>query len=84
MGGQSLQVSLNLVKINCCRTDIGLACIVCSRRPSLQLEFQLINPVHELGKIVKQAVQKQGMLGWQFNTVGVSDASKWACRVSRI
>ncbi|KAI6710506.1 hypothetical protein JHW43_006947 [Diplocarpon mali] len=24
--------------------------------------------------IVKEAVQKQGMLGWQFNTVGVSDA----------
>ncbi|CAG8956195.1 hypothetical protein HYFRA_00012112 [Hymenoscyphus fraxineus] len=30
--------------------------------------------LHDLGKIVKQAVQKQGMLGWQFNTVGVSDA----------
>lgn len=27
-----------------------------------------------LGKIVKDAVQKQGMLGWQFNTIGVSDA----------
>lgn len=26
-----------------------------------------------LGKIVKDAVQKQGMLGWQFNTIGVSD-----------
>ncbi|KAF6801213.1 dihydroxy-acid dehydratase [Colletotrichum sojae] len=25
-------------------------------------------------KIVKKAVEKQGMLGWQFNTVGVSDA----------
>jgi len=23
---------------------------------------------------VKDAVQKQGMLGWQYNTVGVSDA----------
>ncbi|PBP27422.1 putative dihydroxy-acid dehydratase [Diplocarpon rosae] len=30
--------------------------------------------LHDLGKIVKEAVQKQGMLGWQFNTVGVSDA----------
>ncbi|KAK2068062.1 hypothetical protein P8C59_002733 [Phyllachora maydis] len=28
----------------------------------------------ELGQIVKKAVQKQGMLGWQYNTVGVSDA----------
>ncbi|OHE96550.1 dihydroxy-acid dehydratase [Colletotrichum orchidophilum] len=28
----------------------------------------------EFGKIVKKAVEKQGMLGWQFNTVGVSDA----------
>jgi dihydroxy-acid dehydratase len=31
-------------------------------------------PVHDLGKIVKQAVQKQDMIAWQFNTVGVSDA----------
>lgn len=28
----------------------------------------------DFGKIVKRAVEKQGMLGWQFNTVGVSDA----------
>ncbi|EQB58566.1 dihydroxy-acid dehydratase [Colletotrichum gloeosporioides Cg-14] len=28
----------------------------------------------EFGRIVKKAVEKQGMLGWQFNTVGVSDA----------
>jgi dihydroxy-acid dehydratase len=30
--------------------------------------------VLEFGKIVKKAVEKQGMLGWQYNTVGVSDA----------
>lgn len=30
--------------------------------------------VLELGKIVKDAVQKQDMIGWQFNTIGVSDA----------
>ncbi|EPE29549.1 IlvD/EDD N-terminal [Glarea lozoyensis ATCC 20868] len=30
--------------------------------------------LNDLGKIVKQAVQKQGMLAWQFNTIGVSDA----------
>ncbi|KAG4441251.1 hypothetical protein IFR05_003242 [Cadophora sp. M221] len=29
--------------------------------------------LHDLGKLVKDAVQKQGMLGWQFNTI-VSDA----------
>ncbi|TVY78573.1 putative dihydroxy-acid dehydratase [Lachnellula suecica] len=29
--------------------------------------------LNDLGKIVKDAVQKQGMLGWQFNTIGVSD-----------
>lgn len=29
--------------------------------------------MNDLGKIVKDAVQKQGMLGWQYNTVGVSD-----------
>ncbi|OAA40970.1 dihydroxy-acid dehydratase [Metarhizium rileyi] len=28
----------------------------------------------ELGNIVKKAVESEGMLGWQFNTVGVSDA----------
>ncbi|KAI4171956.1 MAG: hypothetical protein LQ343_003865 [Gyalolechia ehrenbergii] len=28
----------------------------------------------ELGKAVKRAVQKQGILAWQYNTVGVSDA----------
>ncbi|UNI22926.1 Dihydroxy-acid dehydratase [Purpureocillium takamizusanense] len=30
--------------------------------------------VLDFGKIIKGAVEKQGMLGWQFNTVGVSDA----------
>jgi dihydroxy-acid dehydratase len=30
--------------------------------------------VNDLGRIVKEAVQKQGMLAWQFNTIGVSDA----------
>ncbi|KAL2075691.1 hypothetical protein VTL71DRAFT_634 [Oculimacula yallundae] len=30
--------------------------------------------LHDLGKLVKDAVQQQGMLGWQFNTIGVSDA----------
>jgi dihydroxyacid dehydratase/phosphogluconate dehydratase len=29
--------------------------------------------VLDLAKIVKGAVQKQGMLGWQYNTIGVSD-----------
>lgn len=28
----------------------------------------------DLGKTVKKAVQAQGMLGWQYNTIGVSDA----------
>ena len=28
----------------------------------------------DLGKQVKEAVQKQGMLAWQYNTIGVSDA----------
>lgn len=30
--------------------------------------------VHDLGKTVKGAVEREGMLAWQFNTVGVSDA----------
>jgi len=29
--------------------------------------------VNDLGTIVKNAVKKQGMLAWQFNTIGVSD-----------
>jgi len=30
--------------------------------------------VLELGTLVKKAVEKEKMLAWQFNTVGVSDA----------
>ena len=30
--------------------------------------------VLDLGKAVKEAVKKQGMLAWQYNTIGVSDA----------
>lgn len=30
--------------------------------------------VLDLGKAVKDAVKKQGMLPWQYNTIGVSDA----------
>ena len=27
----------------------------------------------ELGKLVKKGVEKQGFLGWQYGTIGVSD-----------
>jgi dihydroxy-acid dehydratase len=27
----------------------------------------------DMGKIVKKSVEKQDMLAWQFNTIGVSD-----------
>ena len=30
--------------------------------------------VLDLGKTVKESLQKQGMLAWQYNTIGVSDA----------
>ena len=30
--------------------------------------------VLDLGRTVKDAVQKQGMLAWQYNTIGISDA----------
>lgn len=30
--------------------------------------------VYELGRTVKQAVEKDNMLAWQYNTIGVSDA----------
>lgn len=42
--------------------------------------------VMELGKIVKKSVEKENMLAWQFNTIGVSDAvtmgsdgRHWSC-----
>lgn len=28
----------------------------------------------DLGKEVKKAIENQGMIGWQYNTIGVSDA----------
>lgn len=35
----------------------------------------------DLGKEVKKAVMNQGMLAWQYNTVGVSDAVRMTIRV---
>jgi len=35
---------------------------------------EVANTVLDLGKTVKEAVTKQGMLAWQYNTIGVSDA----------
>lgn len=35
---------------------------------------EVANIVLDLGKTVKEAVTKQGMLAWQYNTIGVSDA----------
>jgi dihydroxyacid dehydratase/phosphogluconate dehydratase len=29
--------------------------------------------VLSLGKIVKDSVERKGMIGWQYNTIGVSD-----------
>ena len=39
----------------------------------LGISLTTLISVLNLGKIVKDAVQKQGMIGWQFNTIGVSD-----------
>ena len=33
-----------------------------------------VSTVLEFGQIIKAAVEREGMLGWQFNAVGVSDA----------
>jgi dihydroxy-acid dehydratase len=38
-----------------------------------QFPLMTLISVLDLGKTVKAAVQKRGMIGWQFNTVGVSD-----------
>ncbi|KAM3537960.1 hypothetical protein ARSEF1564_009123 [Beauveria bassiana] len=32
------------------------------------------NPLIDFGQKVRRSVEKEGMLGWQFNTIGVSDA----------
>ncbi|XP_044718924.1 dehydratase family domain-containing protein [Hirsutella rhossiliensis] len=42
--------------------------------PSRDMMKNAPHVVLEFGKIVKAAVEKQNMLAWQFNTVGVSDA----------
>lgn len=36
--------------------------------------YAKLETVLDFGQIVKRAVEKEGMLGWQFNTIGVSDA----------
>ncbi|MCJ1398619.1 hypothetical protein MMC11_001819 [Xylographa trunciseda] len=36
----------------------------------------------DLGKIVKESVKKRGMLAWQYNTIGVSDAITMGMRFS--
>ena len=40
---------------------------------SLGLTVRLVL-VMDLAKTAKDAIQKQGMLAWQYNTIGVSDA----------
>jgi len=40
---------------------------------SLEPDVMAIS-VLDLGRTAKDAVQKQGMLAWQYNTIGVSDA----------
>lgn len=40
----------------------------------IPLAADIILSVLDLGKAVKVAVQKQNMLAWQYNTIGVSDA----------
>lgn len=38
----------------------------------------------DLGKTVKKAVTDQGMIGWQYNTIGVSDAISMGSEGERI
>jgi len=45
-------------------------CIYCG---GVWLTYTLLVVVLDLGKAVKDAVQKQGFLAWQYNTIGVSD-----------
>lgn len=48
---------------------------IVSRTQWLHRSFSVLTwpIVLDLGKVVKDAVQKQGMLGWQYSPPGVSD-----------
>jgi len=51
-----------------------IVCIVSQSTHPSPTRFEIDHlPVLDLAKIVKGAVQKQGMLGWQYNTIGISD-----------
>ncbi|KAL9065127.1 MAG: hypothetical protein Q9157_007584, partial [Trypethelium eluteriae] len=52
---------------------VGIASVWWEGNPCKRLLI-LTNVVLELGKTVKDAVMKQDMLAWQYNTIGVSDA----------
>jgi hypothetical protein len=53
---------------------ILLAHIVSSISPNTAYVARLTDTVLEFGKIVKKGIEKQNMLAWQYNAVGVSDA----------
>jgi dihydroxy-acid dehydratase len=41
---------------------------------SLYPRSSLTSAVLEFGQIIKKSVEKEGMLGWQYSPIGVSDA----------
>ncbi|KAI1098882.1 dihydroxy-acid dehydratase [Jackrogersella minutella] len=54
---------------------VGISTIWWEGNPWIsEIREMLTRVVLEFGKIVKRAVEKQKMLGWQYNAVGVSDA----------
>ncbi|OBR13110.1 dihydroxy-acid dehydratase [Colletotrichum higginsianum IMI 349063] len=53
---------------------VGIATVWWEGNPCKYVNLLSSWTILDFGKIVKKAVEKQGMLGWQFNTVGVSDA----------
>ncbi|TQS31872.1 hypothetical protein Golomagni_07836, partial [Golovinomyces magnicellulatus] len=53
---------------------VGISTVWWEGNPCNTHQEMLTNAVMDFGNIVKRSVEKEGMLGWQFNTIGVSDA----------
>jgi hypothetical protein len=48
-------------------------CLERCRRPALVIMLNGFAIVGDLSLTIKQSVEKEGFLGWRYNTIGVSD-----------
>ena len=82
MGRESLQVrcahksslSPRLIGVIACIVSVYRRFEWLGHRTLWRKLTRCLTQVLDLGKTVKDAVTKQGMLAWQYNTIGVSDA----------